>query len=228
MQGRKIRIQMKKILHIRRQKAAGQKAYWEDFSYEGTEEAATVATALTGLPVAWEHSCLQKKCGACAMVINGVPRLACDTRLRDLRQEVVTLEPLRKFPVIEDLMVDRSAMMEKLKELEVWFTKEAAPDGEDEAFEASKCLQCGLCLEVCPNFYAGGQFGGMAAMAPMARLFSKLPEEQKRPVSQNYKKGVYQGCGKSLACRNICPAGIDMERLLVKSNAAAVWGRKAF
>ena len=65
---------------------------------------------IDGIPVgeiAWECSCLQKKCGACAMRINGVPRLACDTKIGDLKSKTVTLEPLKKFPVVRDLIVDR-------------------------------------------------------------------------------------------------------------------------
>lgn len=176
-------------------------------------------------PLAWEHSCLQKKCGACAMVIDGVPRLACDTRLSELKMETVTVEPLRKFPVVEDLKVDRSAMMARLKELSVWYDGEAKATGEKMAFEASKCLQCGLCLEVCPNFAVDGVFSGMAAMAPMARLIAKLPENQRKKLSKDYQRAVFEGCGKSLACRNVCPAGIDMDGLLARSNGAAVWRR---
>lgn len=249
------RSHMKKLLHIQRRENADSQPYWEDYVYETDDESATVATALFGIgpenrvgadrnsgvstqkkgsgdhagyrPVAWDHSCLQKRCGACAMVINKVPALACNTELRDLPGEKVTLEPLRKFPVVEDLLVDRSAMMENLKNLSVWLEADVKrQDGtEDMAFEASRCLQCGLCLEVCPNFAVGLKFSGMAAMAPMARLIAQLPDEMRRTVSKNYKKGVYNGCGKSLACRDICPAGIDIDRLLVKSNAAAVWGR---
>ena len=213
---------MKKVLHIRRQKAGSNDAYWEDFIYE-YKEADTVATALMTLPVVWEHSCLQKRCGACAVVINGIPRLACDTRLSSLKGERVVIEPLRKFPVVEDLLVDRSSMMDKLREMELWLNDDAVPDGEKMAFEASKCLQCGLCLEVCPNFYVGGKFGGMAAMAPTARLLNKAPEGQQTELSKTYDKNIYEGCAKSLACRNICPAQIDIENLLVRSAAASVW-----
>ena len=231
---------MKKILHIRRQETPEGEAYWEDYLYESSNESATVASALRELdasarvpeagekpyrPIAWEHSCLQKKCGACAMVIDGTPRLACDTRLSECRKETVTIEPLRKFPVIEDLRVDRSVMMDRLKTLSVWFEEDAKETGEQMAFEASKCLQCGLCLEVCPNFYSEGPFGGMASMASLSRLIAKLPESQRKTISKSYRKAVYNGCGKSLACRDICPAGIDIEDLLVKSNAAAVWRR---
>jgi succinate dehydrogenase / fumarate reductase iron-sulfur subunit len=159
------------------------------------------------------------------MVINGKPALACDTFLKEIPGEKITLEPLRKFPVVEDLVVDRSIMMENLKALSVWLNEDAQLHSEEMAFEASVCLQCGLCLEVCPNFAQGGSFGGMAAMNPLAHLIANSPREGRKAVAKSYRRGVFNGCGKSLACRNICPAGIRIEGLLVKSNAAAVWGR---
>lgn len=55
-----------------------------------------------------------KMCGACAMVINGVPRLACSAFLRDIKGDELTLEPLSKFPVIDDLIVDRSIIESNL------------------------------------------------------------------------------------------------------------------
>ena len=204
---------------------------WASFSYEPQDASETVATALTRLnegleqPIRWECSCLQKKCGACAMVINGVPKLACDAFLRDYKK--IRLEPLKKFPVIADLIVDRSAMRENLKTLRLWFedTAHSSEAANDIAYEASRCLQCGCCLEVCPNFMVGGAFAGMAGGAPMARLLSELPEAQKQEASRLYREHVFEGCGKSLACRNVCPAGLDIDALLVNSNAAAVWKR---
>ncbi len=214
---------MKKLLKIKRQNAPDGLPFWEDYEYEIQQESDTVATALFTLPVVWEKSCLQKKCGACAMVVNGKPVLACDTVLSHIKSDTVVIEPLRKFPVVKDLMVDRESMMRKLKELEVWLRQDAEPVEEEMAFEASKCLQCGLCLEICPNYYPDGTFGGMAGMAPMARLLAKAGEDDRKEIGRNYQKGIYEGCGKSLACRKICPAGMDMDHLLIKSNAIAVW-----
>ena len=157
------------------------------------------------------------------MVINGVPRLACDTVLSELKGDVVTLEPLRKFPVVRDLQVDRSAMTGQLSRLNVWLEQEAEDTGEETAFAAASCLRCGLCLEVCPNFAPGETFAGMSGMTALARLMAAADREEMKRIAKDYRRGVYKGCGKSLACRDICPAGIDLEELLVRSNAAAVW-----
>ena len=92
-------------------------------------------------------------------------------------------------------------------------------------YEASRCLQCGCCLEVCPNFDPEGTFFGMAAAVPVTRLLAELPASQREELSRLYREHVFEGCGKSLACRNVCPAGIDIDRMLVNSNAAAVWKR---
>jgi len=234
---------MRKLLEIVRRAAPSQPEYRQTFVYETDDDQATVATALRELnarscledvegnsadPIRWECSCLQKKCGACAMVINDVPRLACDTRLAKLRGERVVLEPLRKFPVIADLLVDRDAIFNRLRELDAYLVDEVdlptKRSVSEVAYEASRCLQCGCCLEVCPNFSAEGAFGGMAAMTPLTRLLAETAKPSRESLAESYRQAVYAGCGKSLACRNICPANIDISRLMSRSNAAAVWG----
>ena len=171
---------------------------------------------------------MQKKCGACAMVIDGVPRLACGARLAEFEKKgYVRIEPLRKFPPVADLIVDRQPIFDALTKMKVWAESDISPhdDTDELAYEASRCLQCGCCLEVCPNFFAGegARFFGMSAAVPASRLLEQLSSSDRREIAKAYRKGVYEGCGKLLACRGICPAGIDIERLLVNSNAAAVW-----
>ncbi|MBQ8975354.1 MAG: succinate dehydrogenase, partial [Oscillospiraceae bacterium] len=174
--------------------------------------------------IRWDCGCLQKRCGACAMVINGRPALACGARLGELKQPI-RVEPLRKFPVVADLTVDRSVMLENLKTVKAWIEAQTAREQkrEDDEYEASRCLQCGCCLEVCPNFDPKGGFFGMAAAIPVSRLLSQLGKEDRKELAAKYRRHIYAGCGKSLACHNICPAGIDIEKLLVNSNSAAVW-----
>ena len=219
-------------LEILRRKHAGEPPHIACFDYEPAGKAETVATALTRLnetlvePIRWECSCLQRKCGACAMVVNGRPVLACGARLSEYNK-TVRIEPLRKFPVIADLIADRSILYENLRTLRCWLSAEADmhEQAADIGYEASRCLQCGCCLDVCPNFVPGGDFTGMAGATPLSRLLAEMPAAELEELSAIYRRHVYAGCGKSLACRKVCPAGIDVDNLLVNSNAVAVWKR---
>ena len=160
---------MKITVRIKRQNSFEAEAFYQTILCDCDAET-NIATLLReinaeeildidGIPVgeiAWECSCLQKKCGACAMRINGMPRLACDTKIGDLKSKTVTLEPLKKFPVVRDLIVDRSVLRENLIALHNWLESEATKSRKtvDLAYDASRCIQCGCCLEVCPNFTA--------------------------------------------------------------------------
>ena len=162
------------------------------------------------------------------MVINGRPRLACDAKIAELGTEEIIIEPLRKFPVVSDLIVDRSILMENLRRMKLWLREDSElPDAYRElAYEASGCIQCGCCLEICPNFYAGGEFYGMAAAPVTTRLLTEMPVKVRRDIAGEYSKHVFSGCGKSLSCRDVCPRHIDTEKLLVNSNAMAIWRRR--
>lgn len=229
---------MKYILEIWRQKSAGENGAFRKYLYETDSDSATVATALSELNsrdkltdingemtdrIVWECSCLQKKCGACAMVINGKPCLACDTRLYG--NKAVRVEPLRKFPLIADLMVNRDIIFDDLKQMKAWSEEELTAEDKknDLMYEASRCLQCGCCLEVCPNFVTGGDFCGMSAMVPSSRLLTGMDKRSARELRRQFGRRITDGCGKSFACRNICPAGIDIEKLMARSNAAVLW-----
>lgn len=232
---------MNHVVKISRRERGGD-TYFDTFLYSSSDPADTAAAMLTSLnsraelldingknvrPIEWECSCLQKKCGACAMVINGTPRLACAAVLSELGENI-TLEPLRKFPVICDLVVDRSILYENLKTLGIWLRKDADISEKHHAlnYESSECIACGCCLEVCPNFYAGGKFFGMAAVPLTTRLLTESDLKTVADTAKLYERHVFSGCGKSLFCKNVCPKGIDTEKLLVNANAAAVWRRR--
>lgn len=235
---------MKIVFDILRRRSVGDAPYHQRIRYETENLSETVATALQTIndsgdyrdergqvveEIRWECSCLQKKCGACAMVINGRPRLACDSFLKDYSKKgIIRLTPLTKFPVVADLIVDRSIMFENLKTMQLWSSQDIAVKEADcdSDFEASRCLQCGCCLEVCPNFCVGGTFAGAAAFVPTARFLNSLDGAERARIEKEYRRHVYEGCGKSLSCRDICPAGIDTENLLVRSNALGVWRRR--
>ena len=222
--------------------APGSPSARQTFSFETDDATATVATALTELnlrealfdvdgnaadPIEWECSCLQRRCGACAMLIDGRPALACDTRLQELPSATVKLDPLAKFPLVRDLAVDRSAIFAGLERMGAWLEEEAELPVKRSrvAQEASRCLQCGCCLEVCPNFVAEGEFRGASSMMAMTRLLAGASRTEQKRLAKSYRQSFFGGCAKSLACRNICPAGLDVDALVSRSNAAAVWGR---
>lgn len=227
---------MKTIIKILRYDKPEKRRYWQSFSYEAAE-GESVASALRGLSrregltdiqgnaakhIKWECGCLQKKCGACAMLINGYPALACDTELAGGRS-TVELAPLSKFPVVEDLVVDRGVIFENLKKMQIWFDEKADILSQDteRAFDASSCLKCGCCLELCMSFRPDEAFMGNLAMLAMARLVAQLPESQKKRTLGAYKKHVYDGCDRYNACHQICPAGIDTAGLMSHCDALA-------
>lgn len=231
-------------LRVLRRKSPDKPSYWQEIDYCIKDAGVTVAGALTEIngagpfkdisgktvePIRWECGCLQKKCGACAMIINGRPYLACDSKLTDFVGKVkkLTIEPLRKFPIVADLVVDRSRLHENLKAFELW--SEENLDVRDKTselvYEASKCIQCGCCLEVCPNFSFDEEFFGASAFVSASRMLPAMSESDRLRLSKEYDKHVFAGCGKSLACKDICPRHIDCEKMLLNSNAIAVWRR---
>ena len=234
---------MQIIFDVFRKKSPESDSYRQKIPFCYEEESMTVALALKKinaggyfdtegkdvLPIRFDESCGQKKCGACAMLICGSPRLACDTFLSDFRKKkTITLDPLAKFPCVEDLMVDRSIMMENLKILRLWAGENAHVSEKefDNAYDASLCLQCGCCLEACPNFYPEGPFFSAAAFAPQTRLISSLDNSQKEEARKLYHQHIYEGCGKALACEKVCPIHLPLDRLLSRSNAVKIWRHK--
>ena len=233
---------MNYTIRIKRQRSAQDTPYWQTFLCEN-EGNASVADVLRELnartplcdadgapaqPIGWECSCLVRKCGACAMRINGIPRLACSVFLRDIKNATIVLEPLSKFPLVCDLMVDRRVLFDRLKEMQVWLEGDAEkrPRTHAARYQSARCLQCGCCLEICPNFCGEQSFGGAAAAVQAFRVLDQETDAaHKQRVSEQYRSVYYEGCGKSLACQDICPAGIPVEELMVRSNAAAIWKR---
>ncbi|TWU32898.1 succinate dehydrogenase iron-sulfur subunit [Novipirellula artificiosorum] len=164
-------------VRIRRQDGPGKKPYWElhQLPYEPElnvisvlQKIAAQATTSDGkkvAPVTWDCGCLEEVCGACTMVINGKVRQSCsalvDRLLEDNPDELV-LEPMRKFPVLRDLMVDRQRLFRALERVEAWVPVDGYYDmgpGERQSREdqernypLSQCMSCGCCVDACPQY----------------------------------------------------------------------------
>ena len=221
------------IVKIKRQNDPESVAYWQNFSYNGPEHV-TVSAVLDALNytddlfdtegkpasrIRWECSCMQAVCGGCAMVINGVPALACATYADEVKGEQLVLEPLSKFPVVADLIVDRSIIYEQLLRAKTYLEQAAANDNRqyNQQYSVAKCLKRGLCLEVCPNYHPGGEFFG-AVLANESYLVASQSTEKKPQVVKEYKKHFGAGCSKALSCQSVCPMEIETITSIMRMN----------
>lgn len=164
-------------VRILRQGGPGQNSYWERHSVQH-EQDMNVISVLQKIaansetvdgkavaPVAWDCNCLEEVCGACTMVVNGRTRQACTAlvdRLLEDNSKEIELQPMTKFPVLRDLMVDRSRMFRSLQKVKAWvpvdgyYDMGAGPKQNREQQEASyplsECMSCGCCMEACPQY----------------------------------------------------------------------------
>jgi succinate dehydrogenase / fumarate reductase, iron-sulfur subunit len=183
-------------------------------------------------PVVWEMNCLEEVCGACSMVINGKPRQAC-TALIDKLEQPIRLEPMRTFPVVRDLQVDRSRMFDSLKKVKAWIPIDGTYDlgpgprmperKRQWAYELSKCMTCGVCLEACPNVNSKSNFIGPAPLSQV-RLFNAHPTGAMHKAERLHAimgEGGLEGCGNSQNCVQSCPKGIPLTTSIAALNREA-------
>lgn len=138
----------------------------------------------------------------------------------------IRIQPLSKFPVIRDLIINRNEMFEVMKEMKLWISGTAKVNEDIHSeYEVSQCLMCGCCLEACPNYRRGELFAGApVAVAASKVIVQEKEEAQVQQLRKNYKKRFYNGCVKSLACQKVCPMEIPTDMVISKMNRLSVWG----
>lgn len=165
---------------------------------------------------------MEEVCGACAMLINGVPRPSCSALVVELDQPI-RLEPLPKFPVVRDLLVDRRRIDQGLKQVKawikidgVWDTHESAPRIGPDAWAAdylySRCMSCGCCMAACPQFGPHSAFLGPAPLA-QARLMNAHPTGRYDKTERLHAimgEGGLSDCGNAQNCVRVCPKEIPL------------------
>ncbi len=210
--------------------------YWEAFELP-LREGENVISALMEIqknpinnqgkrvePVAWEQGCLEEVCGSCSMLVNGYPRQACTALIKSylLEGQTIKLAPFTKFPLVRDLVVDRSSMFESLKEVHGWIETEGSqgegfgPRISQEKQEVmhvlATCMTCGCCLEGCPQISAKSKFIGPATVS-QARLFNMHPTgklEQGLRLRPLMGEGGIGECGNAQNCVEVCPKDIPL------------------
>jgi succinate dehydrogenase / fumarate reductase, iron-sulfur subunit len=181
------------------------------------------------VPISWDMNCLEEVCGACSMVINGRPRQSC-TALVDQLEQPIRLEPMKTFPVIRDLQVDRSRMFDSLKRVKAWIPIDGTYDlgpgprmperKRQWAYELSKCMTCGVCLEACPNVNDKSDFIGPAPLSQV-RLFNAHPTGEMNKAERLESimgDGGLSNCGNSQNCVQSCPKGIPLTTSIAALN----------
>ena len=223
-------------LRVLRQDAPGTKGYWQEFDVPWRPRMNVISALMeiqknprttsgaSVTPVAWECSCLEEVCGACTMLINGKVRQSCTAMVDQIAPDgqVITLEPMSKFPLVRDLVVDRSRMFEDLKKVKAWIhldgSYELGPgprqssEKQEEIYPLTRCMTCGCCLEACPQVNDSSKFIGPAAINQV-RAFNLHPSGRMHAalrLESLMVEGGIADCGKAQNCVEVCPKEIPL------------------
>ncbi|MCB9933040.1 MAG: succinate dehydrogenase/fumarate reductase iron-sulfur subunit [Planctomycetes bacterium] len=170
------------------------------------------------LAVRW--NCKAGKCGSCSMEINGKPRLSCMTRLNSLPEGTITVQPLKTFPLIKDLVTDVKWNYEQNKRIPPLKPRAREADGHhrmmqedvDRVQEFRKCIECFLCQDVCHvlrDHHKHDQFVGPRFMIRLAQLeMHPLDTEDRIPkIRKEFGSGW---CNITRCCTEVCPEHIGI------------------
>jgi succinate dehydrogenase / fumarate reductase iron-sulfur subunit len=228
-------------LRIKRQAGPDQPSYWEEFKLP-YRQGANIISCLMEIqrnpitaegkrttPVVWDCNCLEEVCGACTMVINGHARQSCSALVDNFTQPI-TLEPMKSFPLIRDLMVDRTRMFEALKRVKAWVPIDGthdlgpgpkqAPQDQEWMYTLSTCMTCGCCMEACPNYNDGTEFVGPAVINQV-RLFNAHPTGKMHDgerLDALMAPGGINECGNAQNCVKACPKEIPLTTSIADVN----------
>jgi succinate dehydrogenase / fumarate reductase iron-sulfur subunit len=173
--------------------------------------------------IAIRFSCRMASCGSCGMRINGIPRLACYTKISELGTDTITCEPLPNFPIIRDLVTDFQQFFNHHKNIQPYIQNthldptmerlgefKQTPQEVDEFLQFSYCIKCGLCYSACPTVATDTKFPGPQALAQAYRYFADNRDDsaQKRLDTVDHKHGIWR-CHFAGSCSMVCPKGVD-------------------
>ncbi|MBL8060908.1 MAG: succinate dehydrogenase iron-sulfur subunit [Chthonomonas sp.] len=186
-------------------------------------------------PPVWDAACLEEVCGSCTMNINGKIQQACSALIENIGVKVgdayeVTLEPMKKFPLVRDLSVDRAKMFENLKKVKAWVPIDGSYDlgmaqAQDDhvrqlRYSLSRCMTCGCCVEACPQVSEKSEFVGPAAIG-QALLFNLHPVggtlAEERMEFLTTSEGI-TNCGNAQNCVKVCPKGVPLTLAISRLN----------
>ncbi|BAM01123.1 MULTISPECIES: succinate dehydrogenase/fumarate reductase iron-sulfur subunit [Caldilinea] len=231
---------MRLKLKIWRQKNAQSEGRFVEYNLDGVSEDSSFLEMLDLLnqqlidrneePVHFDHDCREGICGMCGLVINGIahgPKAAtttCQLHMREFKDgDTITIEPWRAkaFPVIKDLVVDRSAF-DRIVQAGGYISVSTgqAPDANvipvpktqaDRAMDAAACIGCGACVAACPN--GSAMLFTAAKLAHLNSLPQGQPERYDRVVAMVRQMDAegFGGCTNIGECEAVCPKEISLD-----------------
>jgi succinate dehydrogenase / fumarate reductase iron-sulfur subunit len=173
--------------------------------------------------IAIRYSCRMASCGSCGMKINGIPRLACYTKISELGTRTITCEPLPNFPLIRDLVTDFQQFFNHHRNMRPFIQnpypdpnmKELSelrqtPEEVDKFLQFSYCIKCGLCYSACPTVATDTKFPGPQALSQAYRYFADNRDDagKKRLNIIDDRHGIWR-CHFAGSCSTVCPKGVD-------------------
>jgi succinate dehydrogenase / fumarate reductase, iron-sulfur subunit len=183
-------------------------------------------------PIQFDSDCREGICGTCGFVINGIPNghqpntSACQLYMRHFQDgQTISIEPFRAtaFPVIKDLVVDRTAL-DRIMSQGGYISVNTgnAPDGNampiqkelaDRAMDVAQCIGCGACIAACPN--ASASLFVAAKISHYSLLPQGTPERHQR-VQNMVKQMDMEGfgnCSNHWECQSVCPKGVSVSTI---------------
>lgn len=166
----------------------------------------------------FRHACHHSACGACGMRVNGVEKLSCITRIRDITRDggIIKVEPLRHFPLIGDLAVDMGALYARMDAIDfpqvASLAQALAPheragaEHDNESLRLVDCIECGLCVSACPIMATALTYAGPAALA--AAEHGGLDGQPARWALADSQDGAWR-CHNTFECTAVCPSAVD-------------------
>lgn len=196
-------------------------------------------------PIAFDHDCREGICGMCSLVINGVPhgrnalQTTCQLHMRSFQDgETITIEPYRSnpFPVVRDLVVDRSSFDTIMQaggfvEQRVGAAQDAnalpiSKEVADKAMDAAACIGCGACVAVCPN--ASAMLFTSAKVSQLNMLPQGKAEKDRRSLRmvRAMDGAGFGNCTNIGECEAACPKGISLDFIAKMNRDYAVASAK--
>ncbi len=199
--------------------------YWQAYNVD-VAEGMTVLEALMTIAdrddptLSFRRSCRSAICGSCAVKVNGVPKLACNTQVLPeyKKKGQMVIEPLSNYQVLKDLVVDFTPFWNKMEKVTPYLVPSKEPRGgwriekEDAKAidKAQKCIMCGSCNASCNSLEVDRSFIGPSALAKAWRFVGDVREGEKKRRLQRLSEehGVWD-CVRCIHCTEYCPKDVD-------------------